>query len=64
LFSILTTSKVFWQRQTYTLWETRKSEQLSLRPPSLCGGCSAQTAGGIKVVRWAILSKQLKNENQ
>ena len=26
------------------------------------GGCSGSTAGGIKVIRWVILSKQLKNE--
>ncbi|MBQ8111875.1 MAG: TrkH family potassium uptake protein [Kiritimatiellae bacterium] len=28
----------------------------------LIGGCSGSTAGGVKVVRWAILWKQLKNE--
>ncbi|MBO4286725.1 MAG: TrkH family potassium uptake protein [Kiritimatiellae bacterium] len=28
----------------------------------MIGGCSGSTAGGVKVVRWAILWKQLKNE--
>ena len=26
------------------------------------GGCSGSTAGGIKVIRWAVLGKQLRNE--
>ena len=28
----------------------------------LVGGCSGSTAGGIKVVRWTVLAKQLRNE--
>ena len=28
----------------------------------LIGGCSGSTAGGIKVVRWTVLAKQLRNE--
>ena len=28
----------------------------------MVGGCSGSTAGGVKVIRWAVLGKQLRNE--
>jgi len=46
------------------------SDYASWRPPAqmflfilfLVGGCSGSTAGGVKVIRWAVLGKQLRNE--
>lgn len=44
----------------YTLW--KPASQAVLFILFFIGGCSGSTAGGIKVVRWIILSKQLGNE--
>lgn len=44
----------------FNLWPV--GAQLILFLLMLVGGCSGSTAGGIKVVRWVILSKQTANE--
>jgi trk system potassium uptake protein TrkH len=44
----------------YAAW--RPAAQVVLFALFLVGGCSGSTAGGIKVIRWTILAKQLKNE--
>lgn len=44
----------------YTAW--RPAAQIILLALVLIGGCSGSTAGGIKVVRWTVLFKQLVNE--
>lgn len=44
----------------YSVW--RPAAQVFLLALFLVGGCSGSTAGGIKVIRWTILAKQLKNE--
>jgi len=56
--SILTTTG--FATADYTLW--KPASQTIIFALFFIGGCSGSTAGGIKVVRWAILSKQLKNE--
>lgn len=42
--------------------EWRPAAQMLLFILFLVGGCSGSTAGGIKVIRWAVLGKQLRNE--
>ncbi len=44
----------------YAAW--RPAVQIVLFSLFFVGGCSGSTAGGIKVVRWTILAKQLSNE--
>ncbi|MBQ7722085.1 MAG: TrkH family potassium uptake protein [Kiritimatiellae bacterium] len=44
----------------YTLW--RPVAQLLVFALFLIGGCSGSTGGGIKVIRWTVLSKQLNRE--
>lgn len=44
----------------FNLWPA--GAQLILVLLMLVGGCSGSTAGGIKVIRWVILSKQTTNE--
>lgn len=44
----------------YVGW--RPSAQLVLFVLFFIGGCSGSTAGGIKVIRWTVLWKQLENE--
>ena len=44
----------------YSLW--LPAAQIVLFTLFFVGGCSGSTAGGVKVVRWTILSKQLCNE--
>ena len=44
----------------YTLW--RPAAQIVLAVLFLTGGCSGSTAGGVKIVRWTILAKQLRND--
>ena len=44
----------------YTGW--RPAAQLMLFTLFFIGGCSGSTAGGIKVIRWTVLWKQLENE--
>ena len=44
----------------YAQW--RPPAQVVLAVLFLIGGCSGSTAGGIKVVRWTILAKQLRND--
>ena len=44
----------------YVQW--RPAAQMALFLLFLVGGCAGSTAGGIKVVRWTILGKQLRNE--
>lgn len=44
----------------YTAW--RSAAQIVLLSLVVIGGCSGSTAGGIKVVRWTVLFKQLVNE--
>lgn len=44
----------------YAGW--RPSAQLVILTLFLVGGCSGSTAGGIKVIRWSVLAKQLRNE--
>ncbi len=44
----------------YTAW--RPAAQIILLSLVLIGGCSGSTAGGVKVVRWTVLFKQLVNE--
>ena len=44
----------------YTAW--RPAAQILLLILVFIGGCSGSTAGGVKVIRWTILFKQLVNE--
>ena len=44
----------------YAAW--RPAAQVILFALFFIGGCSGSTAGGVKVIRWTILAKQLKNE--
>ena len=44
----------------YTLWPP--AAQIVLLTLFFVGGCSGSTAGGVKVVRWTLLGKQLRNE--
>ena len=44
----------------FDLWPS--SAQIFLLLLMLVGGCSGSTAGGVKVIRWVILSKQTTNE--
>ena len=44
----------------YASW--RPAAQMLLFMLFFIGGCSGSTAGGIKVIRWAVLGKQLRNE--
>ena len=44
----------------YTAW--RPAAQAAIFLLFFVGGCSGSTAGGVKVVRWTILGKQLRNE--
>ena len=44
----------------YAAW--RPAAQVALAVLFLVGGCSGSTAGGVKVVRWTILAKQLRND--
>lgn len=44
----------------YACW--RPAAQMLLFLLFFVGGCSGSTAGGIKVIRWAVLGKQLRNE--
>lgn len=44
----------------YTAW--RPAAQIVLLSLVVIGGCSGSTAGGVKVVRWTVLFKQLVNE--
>ncbi len=44
----------------YAQW--RPAAQLILFALFWVGGCSGSTAGGIKVIRWTVLAKQLRNE--
>ena len=56
--SILSTTG--FMTEDYTLW--RPAAQLVLFALFFVGGCSGSTAGGVKVVRWTVLAKQLANE--
>ena len=44
----------------YLAW--RSAAQVVILLLFFIGGCSGSTAGGIKVIRWTILGKQLRNE--
>lgn len=44
----------------YAAW--RPAAQIGLAVLFMIGGCSGSTAGGVKVVRWTILAKQLRND--
>ena len=44
----------------YASWQP--AAQMFLFLLFFIGGCSGSTAGGIKVIRWAVLGKQLRNE--
>ena len=44
----------------YASWQP--AAQMFLLLLFFVGGCSGSTAGGIKVIRWAVLGKQLRNE--
>lgn len=44
----------------YTMW--RPAAQLAVLALFFVGGSSGSTAGGMKIVRWTILAKQLRNE--
>lgn len=56
--SIMTTTG--FSTADYTKWSS--ASQVIMLALFLVGGCAGSTAGGIKVIRWVILSKQLKNE--
>lgn len=56
--SILTTTG--FATADYTLW--KPASQVVIFILFFIGGCSGSTAGGMKVIRWAVLSKQLNNE--
>jgi len=46
----------------YTTW--LPAAQLLVLTLFFVGGCSGSTAGGIKVIRWSVLAKQLRNDVQ
>lgn len=46
----------------YILWPS--SAQFILFILFFIGGCSGSTSGGIKVIRWVVLGKQLRNESE
>lgn len=46
--------------QNFNLWPS--GAQVLLIVLMFIGGCSGSTAGGVKVIRWVILSKQMTNE--
>jgi len=46
----------------YTLWPV--AAQFMLFVLFFIGGCSGSTAGGIKVIRWVIMGKQVTNETR
>lgn len=46
--------------QDYLTW--KPASQLVVLSLFLIGGCSGSTAGGIKVIRWSVLFKQLRND--
>ena len=56
--SILSTTG--FMTQDYTTWS--QGAQVVVLALFFVGGCSGSTAGGIKVVRWTVLAKQLRNE--
>lgn len=58
--SILTTTG--FATADYTLWVP--AAQAVLFVLFFIGGCSGSTAGGIKVIRWVVLSKQAHNETE
>ncbi len=58
--SILSTTG--FMTEDYTAW--RPTAQMVLFVLFLIGGCSGSTGGGIKVVRWTLLAKQLANETR
>jgi trk system potassium uptake protein len=58
--SILTTTG--FATADYTQWVP--SAQVILFLLFFIGGCSGSTAGGIKVIRWVVLSKQVHNETE
>lgn len=58
IISLLTTTG--FTTVDYELWPT--STQFILLLTFFIGGCSGSTSGGIKVVRWVILHKQVQNE--
>jgi trk system potassium uptake protein TrkH len=44
----------------YTTWTN--ASQIIIIALFFVGGCSGSTAGGVKIIRWTILGKQLANE--
>ena len=44
----------------YLAW--RPASQVLLLALFFIGGCSGSTAGGIKIIRWTVLAKQMRNE--
>ncbi len=44
----------------YTLWSP--ASQIIIFSLFFIGGCSGSTSGGVKVIRWVVVSKQLQNE--
>lgn len=46
--------------EDYLTW--RPASQVLLLGLFFIGGCSGSTAGGVKVVRWTVLAKQMRNE--
>lgn len=46
--------------EDYLTW--RPASQVLLLALFFIGGCSGSTAGGIKVIRWTVLAKQMRNE--
>jgi trk system potassium uptake protein TrkH len=44
----------------YTLWSP--AAQVVILLLFFLGGCSGSTSGGVKIIRWTILAKQLRNE--
>ncbi len=56
--SILSTTG--FMTEDYLAW--KPAAQMVLFVLFFIGGCSGSTAGGIKVVRWTVLAKQLRNE--
>lgn len=44
----------------YAAW--RGAAQVLLFALFFIGGCSGSTAGGVKIIRWTVLAKQLRNE--
>ena len=46
----------------YTLWPS--SAQFFILMLFFTGACSGSTSGGIKIIRWVVLAKQVKNETK